>query len=278
MGVKCFFDFIAGIKKIKSNWVLKNQSLGAIITKKEEITMSLYEEYKKDEFLFEDMTAIVVIPHEPEKGAPLALKTEYWPAFPETEKLLLEKGFYLCYVKNKNRWGIDEDLDRKARFIDFVSQKYSTAAKCVPVGMSCGGLIAIDLAAKYPEKIACLYLDAPVTNFMSCPLGCGVGEPLAENNDEILKALGMTISQLISYREMPMDRIPALIENRIPLALVAGDSDRVVPYCENGIHLEKAYEKTSIPFKLWIKPGCDHHPHGATDPSEVVDFILANMR
>ena len=239
--------------------------------------MALYEGYKQEEFLFENMTARVVIPDAPKKGAPLALKTEYWPAFPATEELLLKNGFYLCYVKNRNRWGIDEDLDRKARFIDYVSEKYQTSNKCVPVGMSCGGLIAINFAAKYPEKIACLYLDAPVTNFMSCPLGCGVGEPLAENNDEILNALQMTISQLISYRQMPMDRIPALIKNRLPLALVAGDSDKVVPYCENGIHLEKAYENTSIPFKLWIKPGCDHHPHGANEPQEVVDFIMKNM-
>ena len=105
--------------------------------------MALYEGYKQEEFLFEDMTARVVIPDAPKKGAPLALKTEYWNAFPATEIALLENGFHLCYIKNDNRWGTDPDLDRKARFVRLVAEEYGLSLETVPIGMSCGGLFAI---------------------------------------------------------------------------------------------------------------------------------------
>ena len=70
---------------------------------------------------------------------------------------------------------------------------------------------------------------------MSCPCGFGIGNPLSQDNSEILNALGMkSISELLAYRDMPLDKLGALVDHRIPVVLVAGDSDQVVPYCENG--------------------------------------------
>jgi len=48
----------------------------------------------------------------------------------------------------------------------------------------------------------------------------------------------------------------------------------VVPYCENGVFLQRAYEKAGLNLEVYIKPGCDHHPHGLEDPTPVVEFIL----
>ena len=225
------------------------------------------------EFEFEGYEATVVFPKIKTENPTLAVKTEYFNAFPETEIALLENGFYLGYIDNKNRWGVDEDLDRKARFIECVTEKYNLSKKCVPVGMSCGGLIAIKLAAKYPELIACLYLDAPVLNYMSCPCGFGRGNALGANNEEILNALGIDMAQLLAYREMPLDRLPQLVENRIPVVLVTGDSDTTVPFEENGIFLKRTYEGTGIDIEVYVKAGCDHHPHGLEDVTPVVDFI-----
>lgn len=238
----------------------------------------MWNGYCSEEFLFEEHPAIVVFPKQ--ANGSLAVKTEYWDAFPAAIELpLLEQGYHLCFIRNDNRWGTDPDLDRKARFVRFVQEKYGLTGTCVPVGMSCGGLIAIKFAAKYPELVECLYLDAPVLNYMSCPCGFGVGRSLSENQDEILNALGLkSISQLLGYREMPLDKLGDLVKNRIPVALVAGDSDVVVPYCENGTELQQAYEKAGLPLIVRIKPGCDHHPHGLEDPAEIVDFLLKHRK
>lgn len=233
-------------------------------------------EYKCENLQFEGHDGILVFPEEGTANGYLAVKTEYWGAFPQAIELpLLEKGFHLCYIKNDNRWGVNEDLDRKARFVRYVQAQYGLKDKCVPVGMSCGGLIAIKLAARYPELIKCLYLDAPVVNYMSCPCGFGIGNALSEDNSEILNALGLKdISQLLAYREMPLDKLPKLVEHKIPVVMVAGDSDQVVPYCENGVFLEKAYKDADVEIAVYIKPGCDHHPHGLTDSKAPLDFIL----
>ena len=237
----------------------------------------MWNSFHCENFTFEDRQAHVVLPAAGKANGRLAVKTEYWDAFPATEIALLEKGFHLCYVQNNNRWGVDEDLDRKARFVGCVAEKYGLSPKTVPIGMSCGGLIAIKFAAKYPELVSCLYLDAPVVNLFSCPCGFGAGNPLDEGRGirELLNALGMKdMSQLISYREMPLDKLSRLIENKIPVIMVASGNDPVVPYHENGELLQKAYEAAGVEHQVYIKPNCGHHPHGLENVDTVVDFIL----
>ncbi|MDO5423258.1 MAG: alpha/beta fold hydrolase [Eubacteriales bacterium] len=225
--------------------------------------------------VFEEQEAVVVCPKQEKANGFLAVKTEYWDAFPEAVELpLLEEGFHLCYIRNENRWGTDADLDRKARFLRWVQKEWGLQEKCVLVGMSCGGLIAMKLAARYPELVRCLYLDAPVVNYMSCPCGFGIGEPLGEDLTEILDALGMeSVSELLAYRDMPLDHIGELVEQRIPVVMVAGDSDRTVPYCENGILVEKAYRNAGVEIEVFIEPGKDHHPHGMRKPERAAAFI-----
>jgi len=232
--------------------------------------------YHCQKLQFENHEAIIVYPEEGTANGCLAVKTEYWGAFPKAIEIpLLEKGFHLCYIKNDNRFGIDADLDRKARFIRYVQAEYGLKNKCVAVGMSCGGMIAIKMAARYPELIECLYLDAPVVNYMSWPCGFGIGKTGIGDFSEILNALGLkSISELIACRDMPLDRLPMLVEHKIPVVMVSGDSDQTVPYCENGVFLEKAYKEAGVEIEVYIKPGGDHHPHGLTDPQVVLDFIL----
>ena len=141
--------------------------------------------------------------------------------------------------------------------------------------MSCGGLQAVNFAAKYPHLVSVLYLDAPVMNFLSWPFGMGDcfvdrGPALYK---EVLDALGMTKSELICFRGHPIDKIPTLIKEKIPVLMVYGDSDNVVPYPENGYVLEKAYKEAGLPLSVHGKEGCGHHPHGLEDPEPLIDFI-----
>ena len=239
--------------------------------------------FRCKEMEFEGHPATIVYPEEGTANGQLAVKTYYWGAFPQAlEVPLLEKGFHLCYIQNDNRFGLDKCLDRMARFIRYVQTECGLSRKCILVGMSCGGLVAIKLAARHPELISCMYLDAPVVNYMSWPCSFGIGkdkQPAQSNFSEILGALGMkSISQLLSYRDMPLDLIPVLVENKIPIVMASGDSDNVVPYCENGIFIEQAYKDAGVEIEVYIKPGGDHHPHGLPDPKVLVDFALRHCR
>ena len=96
-------------------------------------------------------------------------------------------------------------------------------------------------------------------NFLSCPFGIGVGE--GSNWQEFVANRGLTLPELINYRHHPIDVVPQMIEYRVPVFLICGDSDRVVPYAENGALLHRMYTEAGAPIQLILKPGCDHHPH-----------------
>lgn len=234
------------------------------------------EKYRRLDFEFEGRKAVLVFPEKATRQ--WALKTEYFSAFQDLEERLVEKGFHLAYLENHNRWGTLEDLSAKRRFRDHLMEQYGLSPRCVPIGMSCGGLHAIKQAAYYPEMISALYLDAPVVNLLSCPFGMGdLGSDIAkEVQQECLSALSITRSQLLSYRDHPYDHLITLIRHRIPAVLICGEADRTVPFPENGHLLQLQYERSRLPFYFHLKPGCAHHPHGPTDEKtmqEAIDFL-----
>ena len=227
--------------------------------------------YRMERSRLQGREVILVRPNGEANGKWL-LKTEYFGAFPAFETEMLARGWHVAHIENKTRWNLPEDTDAKAMLARHLHEMYGLEEKCVPVGMSCGGLQGIHFAAKYPQHVHCLYLDAPVVNLLSCPAGLGKGSN-AEAMEEMLSALHLTPVTLLSYREHPLDRIPALVEHRIPVVLVSGDSDRTVPYEENGALLAQAYAGTDIPFALHLKPGGDHHPHGLEDNAPIIGFV-----
>ena len=232
--------------------------------------------FKRIDFLFEGREAILVFPGEADKNRSWLFKTEYFGAFPSFEGEMLARGWHLAFIKNKTRWCLDEDLDLKMRFAEYLHTEYGLNKKCVPVGMSCGGLIASKLAAKYPSLVSALYLDAPVMNLLSCPAGLGVGTNALLQ--EFTEATGMTVSELLSYRENPIDKMHILLGHGIPIALVYGDSDETVPYCENGAILEKYYRENGGKILSIGKKGCGHHPHGLEDNTPLIEFILKHAK
>lgn len=215
---------------------------------------------------------VVVKPKPGTANGKWVLKTEYFGAFPETELALLARGYHVANVKTKTRWCLDEDTEAQAAFVDFVHKEFGLSEKCIPVGMSCGGMQAIFLAAKHPDKVSCMYLDAPVVNYLSCPFGFGkkTTPSLAE---EFINARGIDAISILSFRHHPLDFFSALTAQDIPAILVSGDSDTVVPFDENGRLLQDAYTKAGRTIETHIKPGGDHHPHGLPDCSPIVDFI-----
>ena len=73
--------------------------------------------FRCEEFIFENKPAVLVFPREGTARGQLAVKMEYWDAFPEIELQLVAQGFHLAYVQNENRWATKADCDRKARLV-----------------------------------------------------------------------------------------------------------------------------------------------------------------
>lgn len=226
--------------------------------------------FERLDFDFNGRRAILIFPNEQAADGKWMIKTEYFDAFPELELELLRRGFHLGYLQNITRWSTDEDQDARAEFINYVSGAYQLSSKCLMIGMSCGGLHAAEFAARYPEHVSALYLDAPVLNLLSCP--GAVGLSTSQFWDEFYQAKGISMSELICYRNNPIDKMDIYLSNRLPIYMVYGDEDDTVPYCENGAILERFYHENRGKIITECKKGCGHHPHG---PKSV--FKTANI-
>lgn len=227
----------------------------------------------KREIIFE-REALIVSPKRGTENGKWALKTEYFEAFPDVQIKLLHLGYHVVHIKNKTRWHISEDSEARAILAEYMNKIYGLSKKCAIIGMSCGGMQGIYFASKYPEYVSCMYLDAPVVNFLSCPFALGKKAKDTTMEEEFTKESGITRTKILSYRGHPLDYIPDLLKYNIPIILVCGDSDTVVPYEENGKLLNDAYKDNGKIIKTIIKKGANHHPHGLDDNGEIVDFIL----
>ena len=226
--------------------------------------------FKKIDFDFGDRKAILVCPENPVEGNKWLYKTEYFGAFPDFEIEMLKRGYYLAHIENICRWCPEDDTDKRKEFCELLSKEFSLNKKCMPVGMSCGGMQAVYFATKYPEYVAALYLDAPVLNLLSCPFA--LGEATVDFKEEFEKSMGITQAEILNFRNHPIDNKEKLLKSEIPVLLICGDSDKVVPYKENGKILSDYFKANNGNLTEILKLGCDHHPHGLADTQQIVEF------
>ncbi len=226
--------------------------------------------FETKRFEFDGKDAVVVFADKANRTDKWLLKTEYFGAFPDTELEMLKRGYNLAHVNNQTRWCLASDTKRQADFCRFLHNEYGFAEKCAVVGMSCGGMQAVYLAAAFPEVVAVMYLDAPVINLLSCP--GDLGKAKGGMFEEFKAAMGMDMPELIGYRNHPLDKIKDLSSD-IPIILVSGDSDTIVPFDENGTYLYDYAVANKMTIELYLKKGGDHHPHGLADNTAIVDFI-----
>ena len=234
----------------------------------------MYADEQIQHFSFQGHNAIVVVPDVPANGR-LLLKAEYFDAFPSFEEAMLARGYHICNIEHRNRWAPADEIECTAAFIRYVAETYRLNSRCVPVGMSCGGLLSARLAQTYPELVAALYLDAPVLNILSM---LGYGDATCELSIflEMADAYGFDRSTAVNFRESPIDHMDILLRNKIPIILLYGNADTTVVYRENGAVLADYYRKHGGTIKVIGKSMCGHHPHGLKDPTPIIQFIEEN--
>ena len=236
-----------------------------------DIATSEWNGFKRLDFKYQDRDCTLICPDNPSNDKKWLYKTEYFDAFPSTEIEMLKKGYYLAHMKNTTRMCPESDTDMRPGFCEFFSNEFGLNTKCALVGMSCGGMQAVYFVAKYPQYVAAIYLDAPVMNYLSWPFALGIGQD--DSSKEFIDNMGLTLADMLNFRNHPIDNKERLLKANIPVLLVSGDSDTVVPFCENGQLLYDYFKANDGNIELILKPGGDHHPHGLPDNTPIVDFI-----
>ncbi len=240
---------------------------------------SRWNGYARYDFDFQGKPAIVVVPSQPLPGRPWAWRGEFFGAFANVDAALVERGFHLVYLGVPDRFGSPKAVTAWNEFYAELTGRYGLAKKAALIGLSRGGLYCYNWAAANPEKVACIYGDAPVCDFKSWPggrlKGPGKGAGSAREWSKLLAAYGFgSDAEALAWRKNPVDNLAPLASAGIPLIHVYGDADESVPWEENTGVVAERYRKLGGSITLIAKPGVGHHPHGLEDPTPVVEFIV----
>ena len=231
--------------------------------------------YKGYEYDNNGVKYYIVKPHHTAKGNPWIWRARFWGHEPQVDIDLLEQGFHLTYCDVAELFGSPKAVERWDEFYA-LAVKAGLNPKAVLEGMSRGGLIIYNWAAKNPKKVACIYGDAPVMDIKSWPLNWG--DCLDENKRSmslLLEAYGFAnAEEAMAWNKNPLNHARKLAKAKIPMIHVVGDIDEGVPVAENTAIFEREVAKYGHSVHVIHKPNVGHHPHSLNNPEKIVSFIL----
>ncbi|MCK0190912.1 GDSL-type esterase/lipase family protein [Arenibacter sp. F20364] len=254
-------------KEIQPLEILKSKEIKVLQTEN-------FYGYDLTDFEYKGILCKVVKPKKGAPGAPWVLRARFWGHEPQTDIALLERGFHIAYCDVANLFGGPEAVKRWDRFYRLLTQA-GLSKKVVLEGMSRGGLIVYNWAEKNPEKVACVYADAPVLDGKSWPGGLGNGKGSFADWETFKKVYDLkTEGNVSKFKGNPIHKIKSIAHGGYPMMHVCGAADGVVPIDENTKPFETGIKAFGGLIDVVYKEGVGHHPHSLENPSPIVDFIL----
>ncbi len=218
----------------------------------------------KVEFEFNGYKATVLFPDN--FNGKWIWKTEFFYAFDQAERALFERGFARVYYCISNKYGSDRAVRLMHDFHKHIVKEYGLTEKAILFGFSRGGLYAFNYALYYPEFVEKVYLDAPVLDLKSWP-------PKDSNEQaQMYEEYCLNADMLPLFKGNPVDNVEEFFRNGVPLLIVAGHADEVVPFAENSEKVIAFCKEKNIDLEYYVKPDCGHHPHSLEDVAPIVAF------
>lgn len=238
--------------------------------------VSQWRGFERHDFVFEGCSTIIVVPPIAAPGKPWLWRAKFFNHRPEVDAALVGKGFHLVYIEIGNTFGCPDALKHWDALYKELTERYGFSRKVALEGLSRGGLDCFNWAAANPDKVACIYADAPVCDFKSWPGGKGKGKGSPLEWKKLLADYGFkSEAEALAYAKNPIDNLAPLARAGIPLLHVCGDADDIVPYAENTALVKERYEKLGGRIQVILKPGVGH-VHGLEDPTAIVEFVWTN--
>lgn len=236
---------------------------------------SQWHGFARYDFEVDGRPVLVVTPETPAAGRQWAWHGEFFGHKPAPDIALLKQGFHIVYMSVPDMLGSPQAVDHWNAFYRELTEKYGFSKKAALVGLSRGGLYCYNWGAANPDKVACIYADAPVCDFKSWPGGKGKGKGSPRDWQLVLERYGFEDeAAALASTKNPVDNLAPLAKAKVPLLHVYGDADEVVPWQENTGLVAERYQKLGGDISLIPKPGVGHHPHGLDDPTPIVEFIV----
>ena len=154
---------------------------------------------------------------------------------------------------------------------EMVKRGYSS--KPILLGQSRGGMMTLAWAFRNPDKVRAWVGIYPVCNLASWPLKNSKAQTLAD--------FAMPEAELVGKLSEfnPVDNLKGLLANKVPMFVVHGDSDVVVPYELNTGLLKERYAAGGGQISVKVIPG-EGHKVGPSffECQELIDFVLKQAK
>lgn len=217
------------------------------------------------EYEFNGYSAFVIRPENP--NGKWIWKTEFFTAFDQAERALLEKGYTRVYYQISDKYGSFNAVRLMHNFYYDVIERFNLDKKCNLFGFSRGGLYAFNFTLFYPECVDKIYLDAPVLDMRTWPR-----EGMIERV-QALNEYGLTPDAYENFNGHPVYNFKEFFMHKKPVLLIAGMKDEEVEFSKNAGLMIDYCKNNGVEIKYILKPEGKHHPHSLDDVTPILDFI-----
>jgi len=233
--------------------------------------VDLWYGFNRYKFEFEGRLAWVVVPDTPAGDGSWSWCTQWAEAFvPRVGTVeLLKNGFHHAHIDIFNTKASPEGVAIMGRFHDWLVSR-GLSAKANLIGMSWGGYISLRYAGTFPERIAAIYLDAPVCN------SADPGSEAADRVKAICECYNMSVEELKTSSLNPLNNLQFIADHKIPLFIAVGEDDLLVKPVTNINLVEAELQRMQVEYKIIRREAWGHHPHGFDDVSELLEFHQAS--
>lgn len=240
----------------------------------------LWKGFERTYFKIGNHNAYFVKPKTVLAGKPWIWRASFPDWHTDMDSILLEKGFHLVYVNIDDQYGSPYAMQIWDKTYQYLVDSLDFAPQTALEGVSRGGLYVYAWAKRNPDKVACIYNEAPVCDAKSWPGGKGKGKGSKDNWTQYLQVFRMTEEEALSFKDNPTDNLDGLAAFKVPILHVISNDDKIVPSDENTYLLVQRY--TALGGPATIYPVTDgpqnleghHFPINKAD--EWADFIIKN--
>jgi sialidase-1 len=248
--ITLLFGFTAGIASAQNH---ENGSAGnapAVYTI-QNTTNDSWKGFERVNLTIGPHKAYYVNPKKALEGNPWVWRASFPDWHTDIDSILLTKGFHIAFVNVDDQYGSPYALQVWDTFYNYLTTKQSFAGKVALEGVSRGGLYVYGWAKRNPDKVSCIYNEAPVCNIKSWPGGKLSAPGDANLWKQLQQAYHITEQQALDYKDNPIDNLAGLAAFKVPVMHIIGINDQVVPNAENTNILAQRYTALGGPMMIY---------------------------
>lgn len=213
---------------------------------------SAWHGFTRYDFQFDRRDCHIIVPDKAAPGKPWVWRARFPEWHYQMDSILVGKGFHVVYINTDYLFGSPGCVGIWNGFYNYLTTQYGLNKKVALEGVSRGGLYIYAFAKKYPEKVSCIYAEAPVCDFKSWPAGKGSSKGDTESWKLLMAAYQFkNEKEAVAYTDNPVDNLQRLAAAKVPIFHSIGLHDSIVPPEENTYVLVRRYLELGGPATIY---------------------------